>query len=232
VIWRNPHEDFKNWQQYARPYGREVELDRSLCIDKWLERVSLTISSFSTVTIDSIAQGMPSISLQNIIPPRFINVLPEHRTLFENPYSWNPHSVEEAMDLIEKARAGCLKVSPRLDEARKFMRDNFNFPRDKYACELIAQGIADVYESSKKRASGKQRVCAFEKKESHFSWKSFLKGLIVCLPGGKRFIVWVSYIMVYLNNPREENLYFPFKRRHMREAKQYTRKLFNKKGNK
>jgi hypothetical protein len=222
----HPHEYLPNWCRYVKSCAKGVYLDRSLCLEDWLESVSLVISSFSTVSVDSIAHGIPCISLQNIVPRRFVDALPYHKKAMLSEYSWNPQSLDELSDLIDKARSGSLELSPKVEAAQKFMKDNFNFPRNDLACNIIAKEIAAIYESPKCKTI--RTAMTFGKNErSVVSFKSRLKSLISRLPLGKYLLLLIRYIHVYISDPRRENLYFPFNISLRRDAKRYTKRLSN-----
>ncbi len=212
----HPHEYVAQWRRYVRMIGSGVELNRTLRVDEWLDTVSVVLASFSTVSIDAIAHGIPSLTIHALLPERVLNTLPAAKKPFLAPYAWSPKSLDEFFELVEKARRGALAPSPEPELAYKFMDENFNFPRDFLACEAIAQTVARMIRRSKgvvqKRSTGDGRET-----------RGVRPLRVLCrIPGIGLLVILMSYLRTLLLHERRGNLYFPFSLKQSRSARRYV----------
>jgi len=212
----HPHEHIVQWKGYLHGFGAGVELNRSLRIDEWLDTVPVVLSSFSTVSIDAIAHGIPSLSLHGLLPERFFDALPAMKKPFLAPYAWTPKSLEEFFDLIEKARTGSLAPSPEPELVQRFMAENFNFPRDFFACEEIAQTICRMIKNQK---GVMRRRFTNDGTKTH---KGGPLRLLCRIPGIRALLIMSSYVKAFLTSERRENLYFPFNIKQSKGSRGYV----------
>lgn len=147
----HPHEYWPGWQQWQKRVGRKVSINRQVDLAGWIDSKIACITSFSTTSIDCIARGVPSISLENLVAEQ-ARRLPSIKEPLKGDFSWQVSTLDELIKLLERARKGELEVSPDLHGAQTFMRDNFNWPRDVSCATLCADAIEQlINKSSKKR---------------------------------------------------------------------------------
>ena len=138
----HPHEYWPGWK-YCRKFilnKDKLSLNRSIDITKWIDSTSACITSFSTTSLDCIARGVPAISLEKLIVDE-VERVHKIKTPLQGEFSWNPASMDEMMELIEKANCGELNSSPRMDLAEKFMADNFHWPRKKSCATFCVEQV-------------------------------------------------------------------------------------------
>ena len=147
----HPHEYWPGWQQWQKRVGRKVSINRQVDLAGWIDSKIACITSFSTTSIDCIARGVPSISLERLVEEQ-ARRLPSIKEPLQGDFSWKVSTLDELMPLLERARNGELAVSPNLEGAKTFIRDNFAWPRDASCAALCADAIARlVNESAKSR---------------------------------------------------------------------------------
>jgi surface carbohydrate biosynthesis protein len=217
----HPHEYFENWNRYIKNISREnFSISRDLRLDLWMKNVSVVISSYSTTTLDAVAHGIPSISLERLIPSRFMDVLPHYKKPLLSEFCWKPADLPELMGMLEKAKEGALPISPDLERAKQFIKDNFHFPRDRPACEILAEELATIV---KKREGISRRSW-----QTVFSGKTLAARVLSAIPFGRRLRLIISYLSSFLFTDRRENLYFPFNYSLNKDAKRFARDLFKR----
>jgi hypothetical protein len=196
----HPHEYLGNWTEFQRRAAVPFVIDRSLHLDRWIRSCGAVITTFSTTGIDCVAQGVPTISLHRMIPQKFFDALPPEKAAFLSNISWAPATLEELDALLAQARNGTLALAPEGDSFDRFVAENFNVPRSRFACEVIAEDLLGLLQAAPKAMPPASNVT-----------------------GAVRY--WGSSLKSFLSNHRRENIYFPFSLRVRREAREFSRVL-------
>ena len=155
----HPHENFEGWKYWLKftKNKKNITLNRDVDITKWIDSKSACITSFSTTSFDCIARGVPAISLERLVADQ-AESLPEFKKQLTGEYSWSPSSLEKMMDLIEKAKNGNLDISPNIESAGNFMRNNFYWPRDNSTATLC---VNEIFSLLSKKTLKKKRSLKF-----------------------------------------------------------------------
>jgi len=233
----HPHENIKIWEPYINNCKKNVRLNRDVRLDEWLDKIFVSICTFSTTGLDSIARGVPAISVQKMIPHRYLDNMPFARKPFgalpEMQFLWFPENIDELCDMVDKASRNELPLSPKIEETRRFMAERFNFPRKNLACIMIGDKIAEIYNSMlayRKMEKGTAPLSQSVNYSEHNSgvitrFRRLLKVAIMLLPYGRTLLGIIFSFYVFLYDKRREKTYSCLQVSHQLNAKKYYDRL-------
>lgn len=157
----HPHEYWPGWKRWRKKMSPTVSVNRQVDLSGWIDSKFACLTSFSTTSLDCIARGVPSISLENLVKDE-VERVPAVKEPLKGEYSWQVSSMSELLELLQKARNGTLPCSPKLADAQEFMRLNFNFPRPSTCATLCVEAIEDLL-SAPRQASAARSLRSFLK---------------------------------------------------------------------
>ena len=141
VIRPHPHESRYNWRKICERIPN-LELSKDINLIDWLEDKAICINSFSTTSIDTVMQGIPSLSLDKMIENDTYERLPDSKKPFTANFSYRPTSLEKAEEIIrEKLENYNLEDNKRFLECLNEFKDVFYLDRSESASKIIERFI-------------------------------------------------------------------------------------------
>ena len=97
----------------------------------------------STTVLELFVQSKAIISIEKLMGSRLDDHmdLPDNRLPFLKDV-WQPSSLSELIELVEKSISGTITPTNGSDEIKKYLKDYFNYPRDVSAKKLIADEMS------------------------------------------------------------------------------------------
>ena len=150
AIRPHPHESNYNWRILCKKI-KNLELSKDVSLKKWLNDKSICINSFSTTSIDAAMQGIPCLSLDNLISKKTYERLPNNKIPFISEFSHRPKSLSEAEDIIRKKIISYNEIDQKnFKKCCKEFKNVFFLDRSEKASVLIKNFINIKFNSIKK----------------------------------------------------------------------------------
>ena len=141
VIRPHPHESRYNWRKLCEIIPN-LEISRDINLIDWLSDKAICINSFSTTSIDSVMQGIPSLSLDKMIANDTYERLPNTRKPFKANFSYRPNTLEKAEEIIrEKIENYNIEDNQRFLDCFNEFKDFFYLDRNESASKIIERFI-------------------------------------------------------------------------------------------
>ncbi len=137
-----------DYEYFRKKYGDLFTIDTRSPFPQWLVQRSASVFCYSSSVIESIISGIPYITLQGILGERLEYLLPSA----ELPdvrgdiyrYTYQPDTIEEVVELAEKAAKGELPLRASYEESeplQKLLWDYYGWPQQHPSCRLVAEEI-------------------------------------------------------------------------------------------
>ena len=149
----DPFENIGTYK-YATTKYNNFFLNTDLWLSNYLQLIDVLITEFSTTGVEMLMLNKPVISIQKIIGPRLLdhNNNINHVDTQRVKLYWQPESVEECMDMIERKRSGLLPFTPNETGLKTYLKDFYDLPRKEPSSFSIAKEIAALLELEIKRS--------------------------------------------------------------------------------
>ena len=133
---------------FSKKYGKYFTIDIESPFPAWLLQRSASVFCYSSSIIESIISGVPYITLQEVLGER----LEYHMPRGELPdvrgeiysYSYQPGSIDEVVDLSQKAAKGELPLRISCKESAPLQRllwDYYGWPQKNPSCLIVAREL-------------------------------------------------------------------------------------------
>tara|TARA_B100000315_G_C14562857_1_gene581395 strand:- start:582 stop:1895 length:1314 start_codon:yes stop_codon:yes gene_type:complete len=147
IIRPHPFESVDFYRHWIKYYNYAVDVTKDEYLWDFYSKLSVFIQVFSTTSVEAIYSGIPVISLKYLMGDRVQDHIPkESYDSFLDDFLWRPRTIDELLDLVNKAVNG--KLSPYPDDNKlgliKKLHQLYNFNSDKLATELIGNDLIDM----------------------------------------------------------------------------------------
>lgn len=210
VFRPHPNENRAPYSYMVKKYGDGLNLDEGEYFYLWTKKISGLVMFGSTTIVEAIFSRTPVITLEKIIGER----LDDHQNspdvrLPGIRCSWEPRTVEEAVDMMREMSEGKLVAKEPSEKIRHVLAEMYDWPRGRSSIEHIADEIMELMAGRRNMADGgRPRGSLFHKIISRlhlmrtYLWR------------------WVSYVINRQNYHYDQNYhYFPWNMRDRRDAR-------------
>ncbi len=144
VILR-PHtmERTQTYDVLVERYKPHLTLNNDPGFFMFLQKVSGVLVMSSTAIIEALLANRPTICLEEMLGGRYTDHVgyPSTRRLPYLDHLWRPQTVDELVELAQKASQGQLAPCPQPEKFTPFFRDNYDWPRREPGTLTIAKDV-------------------------------------------------------------------------------------------
>lgn len=210
----HPNENRMVYEYMVKKYGGRFQLDKGDYFYVWLKSLAGLVMFASTTSVEALLSKTPFISLEKIIGDRY----DDHQNQIDIrlPYvrcAWEPDTVEEAVDLMDRMTRGKLTAKEIPEDMKRVLYEMYDWPRKQSSIEQMADEIMSLIKSNHAKTDGKR---------SAKPWTSSIVNRFK-LAGT---YVWrlIGYVISKVNYEFDiYNHYFPWNIRDQRDAKRIYR---------
>lgn len=210
VFRPHPNENRDLYLHMVEKYRGLFHLDDGEHFYGWLKKLEGLVMFQSTTAVEAILARKPFITLEKIIGTR----IDDHLTLQDArlPYvqcSWEPRTVDEAVDFMMAMSKGELPAKEPNEEIKKVLADMYDWPRERGSLEHIADEIMSLM-AIEGGAGAKNNIK-----------KSFFSTIVHRIKLLRVYVWrWIGYVVNRQNYTHDMNYhYFPWNFRQRRDAK-------------
>lgn len=144
-----PFEFVEGYDFLKKKYA-SLEVRNDHFLSEWVKRIYCMITYNSTAGISALVYNVPVISPLKLLGNRVLDHIPLE--LYTNPcfakFFWCPQTRDEAVDMIQAARAGKLPSLPAgvKAESDSYLKDFYDMPRSQPSSRIIAKELAALAE--------------------------------------------------------------------------------------
>lgn len=134
---------FEDHTAYHEVYqGQPVSIDNGTPLHEWLSMIELLVCGRSTLGIEAILMGKPVIYFLSLIKRLYEHVdMPTNTREPAAGFYHKPKTIDELMDLLDRARAGTLPITPDPEAFKQYLNDYYDLPRSEPPSLSIAKEI-------------------------------------------------------------------------------------------
>ncbi|MCK5608090.1 hypothetical protein KAR91_39785 [Candidatus Pacearchaeota archaeon] len=148
IIFRtDPYEKIDSYNYLKNKYGN-FEINNNPSLKEYLSLIDVLVTEFSTTGIEALIMKKPVISIQKIIGPRLLdhNDKKWHVNTRFMKYYWQPETIDEAMDMINKVVIDDLPYTPYESGLKVYLKNFYDWPRENPSSLTIAKEIFGLIE--------------------------------------------------------------------------------------
>jgi len=149
----HPNESVDNYYDFVIPhfgeqYKERLEIDASLCIVHWLNKINVMVAPTSTSLYEATLMNIPVISLDKLSPAYDLNRSEAPNSAYIQDSMTMPSTYEDLSDLIIHSEN--IKVEAT-SELKDYLHDYHLWPRKRAATALASNEIISYLSSVKSR---------------------------------------------------------------------------------
>lgn len=217
----HPVEKVKPYKYLTKKSNGLVQIDKGGSISEWFEKINILFAYMSASALDAVVQGVPVVSLQNILNQDALKCIPTDFHYDYYKYFWQLNNLDQIKEFSDSAFSGNLPIAADEEGIRKYILRNFYYPREKPSSLLIAEKIKEIIENNKSR-----KFAPIGSGKNKYTSNLFIDHILNFYPE-LTIHAYYLYFKLNLGNWDPRFTYIKWKQRELCRAKQTMQKVIN-----